>query len=1008
MIRWILAAVLLTEAAPVSAAVAVRVLLGVGDQEEINWSGGVAARGATIAAVEPWRFDIGDSMLPGNRWRMTTHRTRVFGGEAIPAGSGARGAQFQAPTTAAPRPFSANGLIVLLAGETEYSSIDVETPHGVFSVRLNEIPYGRTKSGLNGRALAERVPPFSRMTNDREEQDQPAAAADAAGNIWLVYLQFQHHPDHDQIRNTPNNFDNMTARPGGDQILLRKLTDDGSSEPIAITAPGGDLWRPAIAIDGKGRPWVFWSANDKGNFDIWTRVVENGKPGATARVSTAPGSDIDPVAATDSSGRVWVVWQGWRNGKASIFAAVQEGNSFSKATTISSSGSNEWNPAIATGSSGQVSVAWDSYRNGNYDVFARTLYGTAWGREFAVASSSLYEAYPSIAYDPWGTLWIAYEEGAERWGKDYGSYDSSGVPVYAGRAIRVRGFTRAGSVMEPTADVGDALPGQPGDPAIDLVTQSRSDDWQKTQPDAWKNRGPNLATASPAYARRGPRNTMPRLLVDASGRLWLACRSKHPVFWSPLGTVWTEFVTSYANSEWSRAVYVHHSDNLLDNRPALVSIKPGELIVVHSSDGRRQYTPMSYMPGMKTSADSETLTDPYQNDLYMSRITLTAASGAPATKPAGAAAEGALDLRDRTEQATVAKLRSYRLRTASGPLRLLRGEFHRHSEISMDGGNDGSIIDQYRYMLDASYMDWVGCCDHDNGAAREYTWWISQKLTDIFYNAGTFATMFHYERSVSYPEGHRNVIFAQRGIRPLPRLPRTAETPIVNAPDTKMLYAYLKKFNGIVASHTSGTNMGTDWRDNDPDSEPVVEIYQGDRQNYEMPDAPRSNNEKDSIGGWRPLGFVNLALEKGYKLAFEASSDHISTHMSYCNLLVKDVTREAVLEAFQKRHVYGATDLILAEFSSGAHIMGDAFSSADAPLFRIKLVGTAPFARVHVIKDNKYVYSTSPSKSSVEFTWRDMSASTGKTSYYYVRGEQQGGEIVWVSPMWVTYTAGGK
>ena len=50
-----------------------------------------------------------------------------------------------------------------------------------------------------------------------------------------------------------------------------------------------------------------------------------------------------------------------------------------------------------------------------------------------------------------------------------------------------------------------------------------------------------------------------------------------------------------------------------------------------------------------------------------------------------------------------------------------------------------------------------------------------------------------------------------------------------------MLYAYLKQFDGIVGSHTSATSMGTDWRDNDPKVEPVVEIYQGDRQNYEMP-----------------------------------------------------------------------------------------------------------------------------------------------------------------------------
>ena len=69
-----------------------------------------------------------------------------------------------------------------------------------------------------------------------------------------------------------------------------------------------------------------------------------------------------------------------------------------------------------------------------------------------------------------------------------------------------------------------------------------------------------------------------------------------------------------------------------------------------------------------------------------------------------------------------------------------------------------------------SALDWVGCCDHDNGMGREYSWWITQKLTDVFYAPGKFAPMFSYERSVHYPDGHRNVIFAQRGIHTLPRL----------------------------------------------------------------------------------------------------------------------------------------------------------------------------------------------------------------------------------------------
>ncbi|MBI3209546.1 MAG: hypothetical protein HYZ37_11685 [Candidatus Solibacter usitatus] len=112
--------------------------------------------------------------------------------------------------------------------------------------------------------------------------------------------------------------------------------------------------------------------------------------------------------------------------------------------------------------------------------------------------------------------------------------------------------------------------------------------------------------------------------------------------------------------------------------------------------------------------------------------------------------------------------------------------------------------------------------------------------------------------------------------------------------------------------------------------------------------------------------------------------------------------RQGILDAFLKRHVYGATENILADFRSGEHIMGDAFTTDKAPEFKVKLQGTRPFAKVVVIKDNKYVYTSEPKTARVEFTWRDSESTAGKTSYYYVRGEQVDTEIVWVSPMWVT------
>ena len=76
-----------------------------------------------------------------------------------------------------------------------------------------------------------------------------------------------------------------------------------------------------------------------------------------------------------------------------------------------------------------------------------------------------------------------------------------------------------------------------------------------------------------------------------------------------------------------------------------------------------------------------------------------------------------------------------------------------------------NVGDAYRYLIDAAQLDWGGCCDHDNGGGREYSWWIQQKLTDAYHLSGAYVPMFSYERSVAYPEGHRNVLFAQRGIR---------------------------------------------------------------------------------------------------------------------------------------------------------------------------------------------------------------------------------------------------
>jgi len=92
-------------------------------------------------------------------------------------------------------------------------------------------------------------------------------------------------------------------------------------------------------------------------------------------------------------------------------------------------------------------------------------------------------------------------------------------------------------------------------------------------------------------------------------------------------------------------------------------------------------------------------------------------------------------------------LRQFRLQLGGKTYRLLRGEFHRHTELTAHRDQDGTLEDAWRYALDAAALDWMGLGDHDNGYHHEYLWWLSQKLTDIFHHPPHFVTVFTYDMS---------------------------------------------------------------------------------------------------------------------------------------------------------------------------------------------------------------------------------------------------------------------
>ena len=317
------------------------------------------------------------------------------------------------------------------------------------------------------------------------------------------------------------------------------------------------------------------------------------------------------------------------------------------------------------------------------------------------------------------------------------------------------------------------------------------------------------------------------------------------------------------------------------------------------------------------------------------------------------------------ERKDVKRIRDYRIEAGGKKYQLLRGEFHRHTEISWDGGADGSLEDMFRYAIDAAALDWIGNGDHDNGAGREYSWWLTQKFTDAYHVKDRFTPLFTYERSVSL-SARPSQLHVRAARRPHPaaagpagpgqargRHPRRRYQDALPLPEG--VRRHLRRPH---QRHRHGHRLA---RQRSRRSSRSSRSTRAIAMSYEKEEAPRAGYDPKSgkkpanIAGWYPKGYINHALDKGYRLGFESSSDHWSTHISFCVALAEKHDRAGILAALKQRHCYGATDNIILDVRSGDHLMGDEFKTKDAPVLKVHVVGTAPIQAIDVIKDGEVV-----------------------------------------------------
>jgi len=179
------------------------------------------------------------------------------------------------------------------------------------------------------------------------------------------------------------------------------------------------------------------------------------------------------------------------------------------------------------------------------------------------------------------------------------------------------------------------------------------------------------------------------------------------------------------------------------------------------------------------------------------------------------------------------------------------------------------------------------------------------------------------------------------------------------------LYANLKKRKGIAIPHHTGYakgERGKDWDHWDEDVSPFAEIFSvhGSSEGCNTPIGLHSNV---SMGPRVSGGTIQDGLARGYRLGIIASGDNANGFpgrygVGLVACCAKELTREAIWDAFMARRVYGVTgDRIKLDFRINGRFMGETFRARPPLRVTAHVTGTQAIDRIELIRNNRVIYT---------------------------------------------------
>lgn len=182
------------------------------------------------------------------------------------------------------------------------------------------------------------------------------------------------------------------------------------------------------------------------------------------------------------------------------------------------------------------------------------------------------------------------------------------------------------------------------------------------------------------------------------------------------------------------------------------------------------------------------------------------------------------------------------------------------------------------------------------------------------------------------------------------------------------------------------------------DVEPVLEIFSC-HGSYEREDA--LEHHIPLIKASRPDRYGAHFLREGYRYGFVCNSDGHKGHVGTNGLtavFAESLTREAILDAYRRRHVYGTTNArIRLIFTGNGQLMGDVVPNTPDKHLEIDVVGENRLKRIDLYRNAALYQRMTPNGRRFQKT---ITVHEDAPSHWYVRVTQIDNHIAYSSPIW--------